>query len=132
MRLFSAAGTAPSEDLAFLLAPGITDGNPHDEPVELRFGKRVGTFQVNRVLCSDDQKRHIQWVGFSFDGNLTFLHSLKQGRLGFRGRAVDLISEEKLREDGAGAKIEPRLTLVIEKTAGDVAGKQVRRELNTL
>ena len=38
MRLFGATGAAARQDLAFLLAPGIADGDAHQETVKLRFG----------------------------------------------------------------------------------------------
>ena len=132
MRLFGPARTASSEDLTFFLTTGIADGDPHDESVELCFGESVGPFQVDRILRRDDKKWRLERMGFSFDRNLAFLHSLEQGRLGFRCRAVDLVSQEELGKNRATAELEPRFTLIVQKAASDIAGKQVRRELNSL
>ena len=132
MRLFGATGAAARQDLAFLLAPGIADGDAHQETVKLRLGQRVGAFQVDRVLGGDHQKRRVERIRLPLYRYLALLHRLEEGRLGFRRRAVDLVGKQQLGEDRAAAELEPGLALIVKKAAGDVAWQQVGGELDTL
>src|SRR5262249_14102027 len=124
--------SASSEDFALLLASGIADRNPHDEAVELRLGKGIGAFQINRVLRSDDQERHLKWEGLPFNRDLALLHCLEQRRLSLGRRAIDLIGEQELGKNWTAAELELSLALIVQEAAGDVARKQVRRELDPL
>ena len=66
------------------------------------------------------------------DRHLPLLHRFQQRRLRLGCRAIDLIGEHHLREDGAAAKLERALLRVVDADAGHVAGKQIRGELHAL
>ena len=55
----------------------------------------------------------------------------RRAGLGFGGGAVDFVGEDQLGGDGAGAEAEFAGGLVIDGDAGDIAGQQVRGELDT-
>ena len=64
------------------------------------------------------------------DRDLPLLHRLEQRGLRLRRGAVDLVGEEKVGEDRAGAELEVALALVVDRRAGHVGGHQVGRELH--
>ena len=59
-----------------------------------------------------------------------FFHGLEQRSLRLGGRAVDLVADDHVGEDGAGTETELAARLVVDRHAGDVARKQVGRELD--
>ena len=69
-------------------------------------------------------------VGRALDRHLALLHRLEQRGLRLRRSTVDLVGEEEVREDRAGAELEVRIPLVPDRRAGDVGGHQVGRELD--
>ena len=71
-----------------------------------------------------------QRPGAAVGGDLVLLHGLEEGRLGARGGPVDLVGQQHLGEDGAGAEGEVGGPLVEDARPGDVAGQDVRRELH--
>ena len=60
---------------------GISDGQLHQEAVELRLGQRIGSDVLDRILRSDDQK----WIGKRkaplLDADHSLAHRLEQRRL---------------------------------------------------
>ena len=64
------------------------------------------------------------------DGDLLLLHRLEQRALRARRRAVDLVGEDDVRDERAGAELELARLLVVEVDASDVGRHQVRRELD--
>ena len=73
-----------------------------EEAVELAFGEREDALVLVRVLRRDDEERVGKLVRLAVDRDLALLHRLEEGGLGARRRAVDLVREEDVREDGAG------------------------------
>ena len=73
--------------------------------VELRFGKRIGAFVLDRVLRRAEQKRLRQRIGNPVDRDAPFFHRLEQRRLRLRGRAVDLVGEHDVGDDRPGARL---------------------------
>ena len=71
-----------------------------------------------------------QGIGLVADGDLTLLHRLEQRALHLGRRAVDLVGEHEVREDGAELRGELALLLVVDDRADDVGGQEVRRELD--
>ena len=71
-------------------------------------GQPVGAVQVDRVLGGDDQEGAGHRIADGVDGDLAFLHDLEQGRLGLRGRPVDLVAEHQVGEDRAPVELEAR------------------------
>ena len=101
-----------------------------EEPVELRRWKRVGARQVERILCCDDEKQVVEQVGLVVDRHLFLRHRFEHGRLHLWGGAVDLVGQDDVREHGAAPKCEAARFHVEDVCAGNVAWKQVRRELD--
>ena len=69
-------------------------------------------------------------MGDAVDGRLALLHALEQARLGLGGGAVDLVGQHDVGEHRPGPELELGRLLVEDVHAGDVAGQQVRRELD--
>src|SRR6202040_2933401 len=70
-----------AQDLAFGVAFGISHANPHQKTVKLRFGQRIGTVMLDRILGSYNEERLRQQVGLRVDGDLALVHGLEQGGL---------------------------------------------------
>ena len=68
-------------------------------------------------------------VRHAVDRHLRLLHRLEQRGLRLRGRAVDLVDEQDVGEDGPRPEFEPPGPLAEDVHARDVGGKEIRREL---
>ncbi len=108
----------------------VPHGDAGGEPVALRLGERVGAFHLDRVLGGDHHERGLQQVGHPVDGDLPLLHRLQQRGLGLRRRPVDLVADHDVREHRARLELEVARLLVVDADPGDVAGQQVRSELD--
>ncbi len=84
----------------------VPDRHPHREPVELRLRQRVGAFVLDGVLRRETRNGRGEQVRVAVDGDLALLHRLEQRRLRLGRRAVDLVDEHDVREDGARAEAE--------------------------
>src|SRR5207249_6690133 len=104
------------------------------EAIELRFGERVGSFLLDGVLRRQYKERQIERKGRSARRHLVFLHRLQQGRLRLRGRAVDLVGQQDIRENGTFEKLKLPSAgggLLLENVrAGNVRRHEVGRKLN--
>ena len=103
-----------------------------EKPVKLRLGQRIGSFQLDRILCGQHAHWLLQRMGRRADGDAVFLHGLEQRRLCFRRGAVDLVGQDQIGEHGAGLKLQHLLTALAfaqHVAADNVARHQVRREL---
>ena len=89
--LRSAARRIPHQDL-------------HQEPVELRFGKRIGSFHLDRILRRHHQKRRLQLMRRRAAGDGVLLHRFEQRRLRLRRRAIDFVRQHQVRENRPGLK----------------------------
>ena len=87
------------ENLLFLVGGGIVDLDVEHEPVELRFGQRIGAFLLDRVLRGDREERIGQVVGRLADRHFALLHRLQQRGLRLRRRAVDFVGQQDVGED---------------------------------
>lgn len=96
----------PPQDLHLLWGIGIPQPQPDQKPVQLRLRQGEGAFVPDGVLGGDDHERLGQGAGFPLGGDLSLLHGLKQGGLGFGGSAVDLVGQHDLGEDGPRAELE--------------------------
>ena len=101
-----------------------------EEAVDLGLGERESALELDGILGSEDDEGAGEESGIAFDGNLTFLHGLEEGGLGAWGGAVNLVGEQDLGEDGAGAELELAGFLVIEVGAGDIGGEEVGGRLD--
>ncbi len=81
---------------------GIRHQNLHQEPVELRFGQRIGAFHLDGVLRGHHEEGRLQFVRGGAAGDGALLHGFEQRRLGLRRGAVDLVGQHQVGEDGAG------------------------------
>jgi hypothetical protein len=87
-------------------------------------------FVLEGVLRGQDEERSPQAIGFPVRGHLALLHHLEKSRLRLRGRAVDLVGEQKVREDGSGLEVELLLLHVVDRVPGEIRRHQVRCELD--
>ena len=117
------------EDLELLLGGRVPHRHPHEEPVELRLGQRIGALVLDRVLGGDHHERAGQRVGRAVDRHLRLPHGLEEGRLGLRRRAVDLIGEDDVPEHGSGPELELAVVAVPHRDAHHIGGQQVGGEL---
>jgi hypothetical protein len=108
----------------------VADAEPGHEPVALRLGERVRALHLHGVLGGDDEERARQGVGGAVDRGLRLLHALQQGRLRLGGRAVDLVPDDDVGEHRAGAELELVGLRAEDVDPGEVAGQQVRGELD--
>ncbi len=122
----------PVENLDLLVLAGVAEADAQHEAVELGLGQGERAFVLDRVLRRQHHEGHVEQVGVAVDGHLALLHRLQQGRLRLGRGAVDLIDEDDLGVDGAGAKLELACALVKDGHAGHVTGQHVGRELDAL
>ncbi len=120
----------PLEHLPLVVRRRVAEARPQHEAVELRLRERIGALVLDRVLGREDEERRLEAARRPVERDLSFLHRLQERRLGLRRGAVDLVREEQVREDGAGAKLELELSLVPDRRARHVARQQVGRELD--
>jgi hypothetical protein len=71
-------------------------------------------------------------MGGSGDGDLALFHGFEEGGLDFGGRAVDLVGEDEVVEDGAGLEAELTFAFgcVVDLRSDDVGGEKVGGELD--
>jgi len=89
-----------------LASARVPHDHAHEEAVDLRLRKRVGAFEVDRVLRRQDEEGERKLEAIAFDRDLTLLHGLEERGLRLRGSAVDLVREHDVREDRSGAEAE--------------------------
>ena len=93
-------GRQPHDVELFFLGR-VADHDVEHEPVELRFGQRIGPLLLDRVLGRQHEERVGQLVPLAADGHLPLLHRLEQRRLGLGRGAVDLVGQHDVGEDRA-------------------------------
>jgi hypothetical protein len=128
----------PARNLALLVHRGVVDVDLEQEPIELRFRKRIGSLLLDGITRRKDVERIGQRMRFRADRHTFLLHGLQERRLGLRGRPVDLVGEHQVVEDGPGqeahgAPARPGLGVgfFLENVGpGDVSGQQIGRELH--
>ena len=118
-------------DVDLFVKGGVVDPRVEHEAVELGFGKGVGAFLLDGVLGREDEERTRQGVALARGRHGAFLHGFKKGSLRLGRCPVDLVGEDDVREQGAFHELE--LTRLVEDFgADDVAGHQIRGELNAV
>ena len=122
--------------LHLLVGGEVVQDNVEQEAVELGFGQRVGALQLDGVLGGQHEKRRIEFVPGAAHGAGQFLHGFEQRALGLRRRAVDFVGQQDVGEnrppdERPGAAAVGGIFLD-DVGARDVAGHQVRRELDAL
>ena len=100
------------------------------ESVDLRFGKRIRSLLLDRVLRRQYEEGLLQDVRRAADRHLLFLHCLEQSGLHFGRRAIDLVSQNDVGEDRTFLHRKSSVRLIVDLRADDVGGQQIRGELN--
>ena len=91
------AGRRP-RDLDLLGLRRVVQLDQEHEAVELRFGQRVGSFLLDRVLRGQHQERRFQRQRLPQHGDLVFLHRFEHRRLGLGRGPVDLVGQDDVGE----------------------------------
>ena len=120
-------------DFALRLPIGIVHINLHEEPVELRFRKRVRAFLLDWVLGREYVKRARDIVAVTRDRHMVLLHGLEQGRLGAGACAVYFVGHQKLAENRTRDESEAALaarTFLQDFAAKNIGRHEVRSELD--
>ncbi len=73
--------------------------------VELCLRQRVGSLLFQRILRGQHDEGRGYQMDFATHGHLPFLHCFEHGSLCFRWRAIDFISEDKIREYWTGKEV---------------------------
>src|SRR5437868_128173 len=122
----------PPQNVFLIFRVGVSHSQPHQEPVQLGFGQRIGAVMLDRVLCGENDERLGQLVGFLFHRYVAFGHRFKQRGLSFWSGAIDLVGQNYVRENRPGFELE-RAQLLVEYFEPDYIGReQVGGELNPL
>ena len=129
MTLLTAGSPPPGEvhahDVALLLLLGVGYFGFEHETVHLRFGQRVGSLLLQRVLRGQHQKGLRQRIGVVADGHLTLLHGLQQCRLHLGRGAVDFVRQHEVGEYGAFLDDELLVLLRVDQRTDQVGRQQV-------
>ncbi len=72
-------GATAAEDFAFAGGVRVADADPHQEAVQLRFGKWIGAVVLDRVLGRDHHERAGERIAAAVDGDLLLVHGFEQG-----------------------------------------------------
>ena len=81
--------------------------------VHLRFGQRIGTVLLDRVLRRQNEEGFVQFSGNPHDGYGMFLHGLQERRLRFRRRTIDLVRKDDIAENRSRLETELRISVLI-------------------
>ena len=111
----------------------IVELDQKHEAIELRFGQRIGSFLLDRVLRGQHQERRIELERFADRGHFVFLHRLEHGGLRFWRGAVDFVGQHDVGEHRAmdELKFAAAAGCILQNVgAGDVHRHQVGRELD--
>src|SRR6266550_2046112 len=98
--------------IALRAARRVANTHLEHEAVELRLGKRIRAFVLDRVLRCEYQERLAEVEGLPADRDLLLLHRLEQRRLHFPRRALDFVGEHEVGKDRTLLGIELLRSLV--------------------
>ena len=119
-----------AEHLHLGLAFHVADAQADHEAIHLGEGKRVGAFQFHGVLRGHHKEGTSERMHLAIDGDGVFFHGFQQAGLRAWCGAVDLITEQDVREDGAGAEGELMRLLRIDGHTADVRREEIGGELD--
>ena len=108
----------------------VAEARAEEEAVELRLRQGVRALVLDRVLRRQDEEGALERPRDAVGRHLSLLHRLEQRSLRLRGSAVDLVGEQEVREDRAGAEVEVAVALVPDRGPRHVGGQEVGRELD--
>ena len=87
---------------------------------------------LDGILRCENQKRLRQFVGFSTNGDLLFLHRFQQRGLHLRRCTVYLIGKDDVRKQRSAFDMELARLLIEHHRSDDVCGKQIGCKLDTV
>ena len=93
-------------------------------------GEGEGPGRVEGVLGGDDHEGTGQGMGGAVGRDLALLHGLEESGLGLGGGPVELVGQEDVGEDGAGAEGQDAGVTVEDDGPGDVGREEVGRQLD--
>ena len=123
-------GGAQLQHATLGLGIGVSQADPHQEPVELVLREQVGALELVRVLGREHHERLLQCVDRAVDGDLGLIHGLQQRRLGPGGRPVDLVGEEDVGEYRTFLQHELTRGAIVDRHPQHICRDHVRRELD--
>jgi hypothetical protein len=100
------------------------------KPVDLGLGQGVGPLHLERVLRGQHEEGPGQRVASAARGDGVLLHRFEERALGPGRGAIDLVGKQHVREDRPWREAERAGLPVEDVRARDVAGHEVRRELD--
>src|SRR2546429_169148 len=121
-----------AQNFLFRFVRGIAHFDAHQKTVKLRFRQGISTVMLDRILRGDHEKRLRQRERFAVDGDLRFVHGFEKRGLRARGGAIDFVGEDHVGENRAGTKFKIARFRIVDADAENIAGEQVRRELDAL
>ena len=122
----------PSSDLTLLLFARIAHVDLEQEPIELRFRQRIRPLLLDGIARGEHLERIGQGVRRRAHGHLALLHRFEQRGLRLRRRAIHLVRQDQVLEDGPRHEAErsAALRFVQHVRPRDVGGEEVGRELD--
>ena len=124
------------DDLHFVFGAQVVEQHVEQEAIELRFGQRIGAFELDRILRGQHEERLAERMRRAAHRHGMLLHGFEQRRLRLRRRAVDFVGQQDVGEQRAGHEGPAALAggdvFFDDVGAGDVGGHQVGRELDAL
>ena len=128
-RYLSVRRHAP-DDLLFLVPVRVPDDDLHHETIDLRFGQRIGSLLLDRILRREDQERIGKIVCLTRQGDFAFLHRLEQRRLHLRRSAVDLVCEHEIPEHRTFPHRPITGLGIVDLRSEEIGRQEIRGELN--
>src|SRR6266849_4354792 len=123
---------ALAQNFLFRFVRGIAHFDAHQKAVELRFRQGIGAVMLDRILRGDHEERLRQRERFAVDSDLCFVHGFEKRGLRARGGAIDFVGEDDVGENRAGTKFKIARFRIVDADAENIAGEQIRRELDAL
>ena len=124
------------QDPPLFLFAGIVDQHVEHEPIELRFGQRIGSLLLDRILRGQHEERTIEIEPRAAHGHLVLLHGLEQRGLRLRRGPIDFVREQDVGEDRAADEPDDpaagRPIFLDHFRTENVGRHQIRRELNAV
>ncbi len=120
----------------FVVGGKIVEHRVEQEAIELRFGQRIGAFQLDGVLRRQHEERRLDLVLMAAHRARQLLHGFEQRRLRLGRRAVDFVGQQDVGKNRSGHEGPGAASgggvLFDDVGAGDVGRHQVGRELDAL
>ncbi len=91
----------------------------------------IGSFLLDRILRGHHHEWRLQRIGLAVNGDLPLFHDLEQCRLRLCRRAVDLVDQNDIAENGSLLELETAFPRIENGSPDHIAGHQIRRELDT-